>query len=265
MLCGWTARWRKDGFSAKYFWGTGSNSFNQNIFYQGAGCSGGTGYADGINRSMAPARYFGWRVGCTLTAHELLREGLWRSSRPGQGRAAAGAGEHRAACASRLPGMCGISRAGCEGAGLPASARATRRACVPLGIAVDGEWLVPPYIEPARDRSSFTQCHGSQLPALLDTTRYPNGGVPLQFGAMNAAGVSSAPAKTMLVDNAPVTLQLSGRTDAPSTAGTQYISGDGDGRPERGGDRVLGRRQPVPVASGRQRGDPGAGRRASTA
>ena len=28
----------------------------------------------------------------------------------------------------------------------------------------------------------------------------------------------------MLVDNAPVTLQLSGRTDAPSTAGTQYVT-----------------------------------------
>ena len=59
---------------------------------------------------------------------------------------------------------------------------------------------------------------------MLDTTRYPNGGVSLRFGATNAAGVTSAPAKTVLVDNAPVTLQLSGRTDAPSTAGTQYIS-----------------------------------------
>ena len=99
------------------------------------------------------------------------------------------------------------------------SLRGTRRACARSGSLSTGRWLVPPYIEPARDRSSFTQCHGSQLPALLDTTRYPNGGVSLQFGATNAAGVTSAPAKTMLVDNAPVTLQLSGRTDAPSTAG----------------------------------------------
>ena len=215
----------KDGFSAKYFWGTGSNSFNQNIGYQGAGCSGGTGYADGINRSMAPARYFGWRVGCTPT-------------RPQTSCSAGASG-------NRLVLVKGVQLQVQENTGplvVPASGnvwyqpgwvRGSWPAGVGVGdasgvcaisIAVDGGWLVPPYIEPARDRSSFTQCHGSQLAALLDTTRYPNGGVPLQFGATNAAGVSSAPAKTLLVDNAPVTLRLLGRTDAPSTAGTQYIA-----------------------------------------
>ena len=85
-----------DGFSAKFFWGTGSNSFNQNIDYQGAGCTNGMGVANGINRSMAPAHYFGWRVGCTLKSSCL--RGLCGPSCAGQGRAAAGAGEHRAAC-----------------------------------------------------------------------------------------------------------------------------------------------------------------------
>ena len=46
----------------------------------------------------------------------------------------------------------------------------------------------------------------------------------MPFVAINAAGVRAAPAKTILVDNAPVTLRLAGRTDAPSTAGTQYVS-----------------------------------------
>ena len=211
-----------DGFSAKFFWGTGSNSFNQNIGYQGAGCTSGTGVADGINRSMAPAHYFGWRVACTLkpTCTAKNSQGRLVLVRGVQLQVQENTGPLVVPATGNVwyqPGWVRGSWPASVGVGDASGVCA-------ISIAVDGGWLVPPYIEPARDRSSFTQCHGSQLAALLDTTRYPNGGVPLLFGATNAAGVTSAPAKTMLVDNAPVTLQLSGRTDAPSTAGTQYVT-----------------------------------------
>ena len=211
-----------DGFSAKFFWGTGSNSFNQNIGYQGAGCTNGVGVANGVNRSIAPARYFGWRVACTLkptcTAKNsggrlVLVRGVQLQVQENTGPLVVPASGN----VWYQPGWVRSTWPATVAAGDPSGV------CT-LGTAVDGQWLVPPYIEPARDRSSFTQCHGSQLPGLLDTTRYPNGGVSLRFGATNAAGVTSAPAKTVLVDNAPVTLHLSGRTDAPSTAGTQYVS-----------------------------------------
>ena len=71
--------------------------------------------------------------------------------------------------------------------------------------------------------SSFVQCDGSQLPGQLDTTSYSNGQHTLTYGASNAAGVVSAPSKTISIDNAPVSLSLTGPSDALSTAGTQHV------------------------------------------
>ena len=93
--------------------------------------------------------------------------------------------------------------------------------CV-MTTVVDGQ-AVESWSDPSRDTSRFIQCHGSQLPGQLNTTSYSNGQHTLTFGASNAASVISAPSKTISVDNAPVSLSLSGPTDAPSTAGTQYV------------------------------------------
>ena len=50
-----------DGFSAEYQWAGGT----QPITCVG-GCGGsGLGFADGINRSFAPASWFGWRAWCS--------------------------------------------------------------------------------------------------------------------------------------------------------------------------------------------------------
>ena len=50
--------------------------------------------------------------------------------------------------------------------------------------------------------------------------------MPLVLGATNAAGVSTGLAytKTVSVDNQTPTVSLSGPTDAPSTAGPQYVT-----------------------------------------
>ena len=210
-----------NGFAADYFWGQdGHNYGTQGIVYENNGCTSGVGGADGINRSFAPSRDFGWTVACHHHGGCNAPSGRLVLVRGVQLHVKENTGPLVAPASGNVWYQQGWVRST-----WPATVAAGDASGVcTLGIAVDGQWLVPPYIEPARDRSSFTQCHGSQLPAVLDTTRYPNGGVSLRFGATNAAGVTSAPAKTVLVDNAPVTLQLSGRTDAPSTAGTQYVT-----------------------------------------
>lgn len=210
----------KDGFTAQYFWGQAGRTSTQDIVYEGAGCRGGMGGADGISRTIVPSRYFGWRASCSLksschasSVRVVLVRGVQLQVRENTGPlvlpASGNVWYQRGWVRGSWPAT--------VGAGDPSGVCA-------LGITVDGQPIISPYVDSARDRSSFTQCHGSQLPALLDTTRYPNGGATMQFVAINAAGVRAAPAKTILVDNAPVTLQLSGRTDAPSTAGTQYVS-----------------------------------------
>ncbi len=81
----------------------------------------------------------------------------------------------------------------------------------------------------AADHRSWQQCPDSTFNEALNTADYAPGGTgsfPLTLRAMNAAGVwTSAPAltKTINVDNIAPTLSLSGPTDAPSTAGTQYL------------------------------------------
>lgn len=53
----------------------------------------------------------------------------------------------------------------------------------------------------------------------------------LRFTGTNTAGVTANPTKTVYVDNTSPTISLSGPTDAPSTAGTQYITATAGGSP----------------------------------
>ncbi len=85
--------------------------------------------------------------------------------------------------------------------------------------------------DPAPDTSRFMQCHGSQLAGQLNTAGYADGQHTLSYGAYNAAGVPASVSKTISVDNAPVSVSLAGVTDAPSTAGTQYIHATGSAGP----------------------------------
>jgi hypothetical protein len=64
------------------------------------------------------------------------------------------------------------------------------------------------------------------MASTVDTTRYHDGPLSLTGFAADAAAPAntSSPAQTLHVDNQPVTLSLSGPTDAPSTAGVQAIT-----------------------------------------
>jgi hypothetical protein len=83
----------------------------------------------------------------------------------------------------------------------------------------------------ARDVSTWHQCAAPPISQAVDTSRYGQGAVPLTLGAGDAAGTPASLTKTAYIDNQPPTVALSGATDAPSTAGTQYITASGTAGP----------------------------------
>ena len=89
----------------------------------------------------------------------------------------------------------------------------------------------------APNRQTFVQCSESGVPASFNTaTIQGSGGVGVGSAtlvalATNAAGVTAHPSKTVSIDNSTPTVALSGPTDAPSTAGTQYVTASAGGSP----------------------------------
>ena len=206
-----------DGFQAAYGWSTGS----QKISYINGCGSAGIGYADGISTGFPPSGSFGWEVTCAKSSG-------CTSSASG-GRIVAAQGVRLTAQENTGPALDAVPASNLWYAGgwVRGSWPITLDASDPSGVCVmttvvDGR-AVESWSDPSRDTSRFVQCHGSQLPGQLNTTSYSNGQHTLTFGASNAASVISAPSKTISIDNAPVSLSLSGPTDAPSTAGTQYV------------------------------------------
>ena len=65
----------------------------------------------------------------------------------------------------------------------------------------------------------------------IGTPRYGDGAMPLTFSASDAAGLPASYTKTIYVDNSQPTVSMSGPTDAPSTAGVQYVTATAGGSP----------------------------------
>ena len=72
--------------------------------------------------------------------------------------------------------------------------------------------------------SVWHQCAAPAVSATVHTAIYGQGAVPLTLGASDAAGVPASVSKTVFIDNTQPTVSLSGPTDAPSTAGVQYVT-----------------------------------------
>ena len=70
----------------------------------------------------------------------------------------------------------------------------------------------------------FHQCAAPAINQTVDTSRYGNGALPLVLTSSDAAGVPASTSATIDVDNLQPTVSLSGPADAPSTAGTQYVT-----------------------------------------
>ncbi len=75
-----------------------------------------------------------------------------------------------------------------------------------------------------KDPTQWTQCHTRGFSSTINTADYPNGAVPMSIHAENAADVWSSAAKSLAIDNQPVSIQISGPTDVPTTAGVQRVN-----------------------------------------
>jgi hypothetical protein len=82
-----------------------------------------------------------------------------------------------------------------------------------------------------QDVSTWHQCATPAISQSVDTSQYGQGGLPLTLSASDAAGVPASLPKTVYVDNSSPTISLSGPVDAPSTAGTQYVTATAGGSP----------------------------------
>ncbi len=74
------------------------------------------------------------------------------------------------------------------------------------------------------DPALWHQCAAPAVSQTVNTAQYGQGALPLTISATDAAGASVSYTRTVHVDNQPPTLSFSGPADAPSTAGTQYIT-----------------------------------------
>src|SRR6202011_6131474 len=74
------------------------------------------------------------------------------------------------------------------------------------------------------NQTRWHQCPDQTWPISIDTANYGEGAMPVALSARNAAGVSSSLSTTVYIDNVQPTIALSGPTDAPSTAGVQYVT-----------------------------------------
>src|ERR1035437_257942 len=83
----------------------------------------------------------------------------------------------------------------------------------------------------AQDVSSWHQCAAPPISQSVDTSRYGQGAVALTLSTADAAGVPASLSKTVYIDNSAPTVSLAGPVDAPSTAGTQYVTATAGGSP----------------------------------
>ena len=79
--------------------------------------------------------------------------------------------------------------------------------------------------------ATWHQCSAPPVSTTINTAAYGQGPMPLVIVATDAAGNVGQASETVDVDNSVPTLSLSGRADAPSTAGTQFVTATAGGSP----------------------------------
>jgi hypothetical protein len=82
-----------------------------------------------------------------------------------------------------------------------------------------------------QDTSTWHQCSAPAVSQTIHTWQDGVGAMPLTITAWDAAGIPVSYTKTVYIDNSAPTISLSGPTDAPSTAGTQYVTATGSAGP----------------------------------
>lgn len=212
-----------DGFTASYYYG--DNGVNYGVPSITVDCHGasGNGPAGNFNGFIQPSRYLGFQASCTRS----------NCNSTGANRLVFGAsGIRLAVWEPQGPSLLadGANNLYYQSGWVRGSFQANLSASDPSGVcamttAVNGA-TINSYNDPSRDTSQWLQCPGSQIGANVDTTAYPNGAgaLTLSYSATNAAGATSTASKAIDVDNVTPSVSLSGPSDAPTTAGTQYVT-----------------------------------------
>ena len=91
-----------------------------------------------------------------------------------------------------------------------------------LGATINGQ-IVANSNSP-RNQTTWHQCSAPPISQTLHTIDYGQGSMPLTISGLDAAGVPVNYTKTIRIDNQQPTVALTGPADAPSTAGTQYVT-----------------------------------------
>ena len=98
-----------------------------------------------------------------------------------------------------------------------------------LGASISGQSVASS--SSSQDPSVWHQCSAPGISQTIHTWQYGEGSMPLTLSALDAAGVPVSYTKTIYVDNSQPSVAMSGPTDAPSTAGVQYVTATGGGSP----------------------------------
>ena len=122
----------------------------------------------------------------------------------------------------RRPRACGRRRVGSVVTSCSASTATRRPVVCGLGATINGQ-IVATSNSP-RNYTVWHQCSAPAISQTLHTIDYGQGAMPLTISGLDAAGVPVNYTKTIRIDNQQPTVALTGPADAPSTAGTQYVT-----------------------------------------
>ena len=91
-----------------------------------------------------------------------------------------------------------------------------------LGATINGQIVASS--NSSRNQTTWHQCSAPPISQTLHTIAYGQGAMPLTISGLDAAGVPVNYTRTIRIDNQQPTVALTGPADAPSTAGTQYVT-----------------------------------------
>jgi hypothetical protein len=209
------------GWGGGFFWSGGSN--NVSTFDGETGWSSGTTSGPGFTWPPGGTPYFGWQVVCGVSSCsnggdqwlsvELLElnmqetsgpwlfapDGLWQAS-------------------GWIRGSWQLHFFGDSPSGLCS-----------MSAALNGQTVASS--SSGVDPAVWHQCAAPAVDQAVNTAQYGQGAVPLTLSGTDAATEPVSDTKTLDIDNQTPTVSLSGPTDAPSTAGTQYVTAEAGAGP----------------------------------
>ena len=98
-----------------------------------------------------------------------------------------------------------------------------------MGATINGQTVASS--SSSQDPSVWHQCAAPAVSQTIHTWQDGQGPMSLTLGASDAAFEPVSYTKTIYVDNSQPTVSMSGPSDAPSTAGVQYVMATGGGSP----------------------------------